>query len=190
MRAIPPIHRETERLVLRALTAADAEHFERIHEQSREAWGPWTPAPDLGVDDRGRFQRELDRTVLGARAGTHMRLAAFSGGEIVGFFALNEIVRGVFDSAYASWQVGAKHMGQGIGTEGVLALVSLAFDDEPTGLGLHRVQANIMPSNTPSLRIAEKVGFRREGVAKRYLRIAGRWEDHVMHAITKEEWEG
>jgi len=34
------------------------------------------------------------------------------------------------------------------------------------------------------------VGFRREGIAARYLRIAGRWEDHVMHAVTREEWQG
>ncbi len=79
-------------------------------------------------------------------------------------------------------------MGEGLATEGVRALVSIAFAPEPDGLGLHRVQANIMPGNGASLRVAEKVGFRREGVARRYLRIAGEWEDHAMFALTVEEW--
>ena len=103
-------------------------------------------------------------------------------------FALNEIVRGAFQSAHAGWQVGADRVGRGYGTEGVTALVDHGLEAGAEGLGLHRIQANIMPENRASLRIAEKVGFRREGLGVRYLRIAGRWEDHVMLAITREEW--
>ena len=90
----------------------------------------------------------------------------------------------------AGWQVSADRMGEGYGTEGVRGLVEVGFADHPNGLGLHRVQANIMPGNAASLRIAEKVGFRREGVALRYLKIAGAWEDHVMFALTREERSG
>ena len=151
------------------------------------AWAPWTPAPDPSLDETDRFLRELNRGVLLARAGTHLRLGAFDGEErLVGLFALNEIVRGVFLSAYASWQVAADRMGRGLGTEGVRTLLEIAFD-EADGLGLHRVQANVMPTNVASLRVAEKAGFRREGLAKRYLKIAGAWEDHVLLAVTSEE---
>lgn len=175
---------------LRPLEAADEAEFVRVLTESAEAWAPWTPAvkPDLDLADR--FRRELNRTALGSEGGTHVRLGGFSeAGELLGFFALNEIVRGVFHSAFASWQVTASRMGMGHGTAGVRALVGLAFDTSEGGLALHRVQANIMPANGASLRIAEKIGFRREGVAQRYLRIAGVWEDHIMHAITSEEWE-
>jgi ribosomal-protein-alanine N-acetyltransferase len=140
------------------------------------------------VTDRDHFDRELRRTEHGRRAGTHVRLAAFAtNGALVGLFALNEIVRGAFQSAYASWQVGSDRLGLGFGTEGVCALLDLAFESPPSGLGLHRVQANIMPTNVASLRIAEKAGFRREGLALRYLHIAGRWEDHEMLAVTSED---
>jgi ribosomal-protein-alanine N-acetyltransferase len=71
----------------------------------------------------------------------------------------------------------------------VRALLDIAFAEVPEGLGLHRVQANIIPRNAPSLRIAEKVGLRRQGLALRCLGIAGQWEDHVMLAMTKEEHE-
>lgn len=215
--ALPTIVHETERLTLRALRAEDEEEFVRLVRESQDAWRPWVPAGRRGATAEDRFRRELDRAVRGARAGTHLRLAAFErtdaparvdasgrtdaeeptdmhdpakipGSAMVGLFALNEIVRGVFQSAYASWQVGAGHMGRGLGTEGVRGLLDVAFHADPDGLGLHRVQANIMPSNAASLRIARKLGFRREGLAARYLKIAGRWEDHVMLALTREEW--
>lgn len=157
--------------------------------ESLGAWAPWTPATPQELDASELFRRELHRARSSAEAGTHLRLAAFDEADrLVGLFALNEIVRGVFQSAYASWQVRATEMGKGLGTEGVRALLDVAFGEPPHGLGLHRVQANVMPANAASLRIAEKVGFRREGLARRYLRIAGAWEDHQMFALTAEEW--
>jgi len=181
---------ETERLELRALVESDRREFTRVLNVSREGWRPWTPARDEWVSDADLFAGELRRADAGARAGTHLRLAAFErNGLLVGTFALNEIVWGAFQSAYASWQVSDDRVGRGFGTEGVRGLLRLAFAEAPLGVGLHRVQANIMPSNAPSLRIADKVGFRREGMAERYLKIAGRWEDHVMLALTAEEWD-
>jgi len=63
----------------------------------------------------------------------------------------------------------------------------LDFAFSGIGAGLHRVQANIIPSNLASLRLAERAGFRREGLAERYLNIAGEWQDHLMYAKTREE---
>jgi len=176
---------------LRALRDADESEFARVFVESEEAWAPWTPTADPELNISERFRRELARAAQGRQTGAYLRLAAFvEGDQLIGLFSLNEIVRGVFESAYASWQVATSRTGQGLGTEGVRALLGIAFDTPPSGLGLHRVQANVMPANGPSLRIASKVGFRREGVAARYLKIAGSWEEHVMHALTREEWVG
>lgn len=57
----------------------------------------------------------------------------------------------------------------------------------PSGLGLHRVQANVMPANVASLKIARNSGFREEGLGRRLLQINDRWEDHVMFAKLAEE---
>ena len=177
-------------MLLRVLTSDDASEFTRVLGVSRAEWAPWTPSAPAGSSDADIFEQELDRAVRGREAGTHLRLAGFlDDGRLVGLFSLNEIVRGPFQSAYAAWSVSADRMRQGLGTEGVRALLDIAFDDPPGGLGLHRVQANVIPRNAPSLRIAEKVGLRREGLALRYLRIAGNWEDHVMLAVTREERE-
>jgi ribosomal-protein-alanine N-acetyltransferase len=71
-------------------------------------------------------------------------------------------------------------------TEAVRLALDLAFGP----IGLHRVQAAIMPNNAPSLALARRMGFREEGFAVRYLKIAGRWRDHRIFALTAEEWRG
>jgi ribosomal-protein-alanine N-acetyltransferase len=186
---IPLIERKSRRMHLRALRREDAAEFARVLEVSRAEWAPWMPAAPAGSSDADIVEQELERVAAGRRAGTHLRLAGFlMDGRLAGLFSLNEIVRGPFESAYAGWSVSADQMGRSLGTEGVRALLDVAFESPPAGLGLHRVQANIIPRNAPSLRIAEKVGLRREGLALRYLRIAGAWEDHVMFAVTREEW--
>lgn len=79
-----------------------------------------------------------------------------------------------------------EHNGRGYATQAVGSAVDYAFDE----LGLHRVQANVMTSNPRSARVLEKAGFRREGLALHYLKIAGRWEDHDLYAITQEDRAG
>ncbi len=74
--------------------------------------------------------------------------------------------------------------GQGFTPEGVALVARFAFET----LGLHRLQISIVPRNTASRRVVEKLGIRAEGVAERYLEINGTWEDHIRFAITTEEW--
>lgn len=178
-------------MLLRRCEPTDIEELVRVLSVSEEEWAPWVPEPEGNPTAREMVERHVTRVGEGAEAGTHLRLNGFlDDGRIAGFFSLNEIVRGAFWSAYAAWSVTADVMGQGLGTEGARALLDIAFADPPEGLGLHRVQVNIIPSNTRSLRIAEKLGLRHEGVAERYLKIAGKWQDHVMFAMTQEEYEG
>src|SRR5688572_11682727 len=187
MAGLDPISLRTPRLVLRALSEQDRAAFVRAQEISRDFWRPWSPAPD---DDspNALFERQLARTASGLETGKDLRLAAFlDDGRLAALLGLNEIVRGAFQNAYAGWRVTADVVRQGIGTEAVGALLDVAFAPPPQGLGLHRVQANIVPTNVASLRLAEKVGFRREGLAQAYLQIAGRWQDHVMFAKVVEE---
>jgi ribosomal-protein-alanine N-acetyltransferase len=68
--------------------------------------------------------------------------------------------------------------------------VRLVLERAFTQLGLHRVEANIIPSNTASLGVARNCGFRKEGYSPRYLRIAGTWQDHERWAMTIEDWHG
>jgi ribosomal-protein-alanine N-acetyltransferase len=103
---------------------------------------------------------------------------------VVGRIALGGVLRGAFQNAYLGYWIDQQQQGRGLTTEAVCATTAFAF----SAAGLHRVQAAVMPRNGASLRVLEKVGYRREGVAERYLCIAGRWEDHMLYAITAEEW--
>jgi [ribosomal protein S5]-alanine N-acetyltransferase len=116
------------------------------------------------------------------RASAHH--AAVGSGAIVGMIQLSSVSRGVWENATLGYWVAESRNGRGVATEAVAQAVAFAFGR----LGLHRVQAGVMPRNLRSLRVLEKNGFRHEGVAERYLRIAGRWEDHAILALTFEEW--
>jgi ribosomal-protein-alanine N-acetyltransferase len=104
--------------------------------------------------------------------------------ELVGRVQLSGITLGAFQNAHLGYFVAERHNGRGYATDAVRQAVDAAFGP----LELHRVQAAVMPRNVASVRVLEKVGFREEGFALRYLRIAGAWEDHKLYAVTREEW--
>ena len=102
---------------------------------------------------------------------------------LVGTITLSNVARGAWQNATLGYFVDEAHNGKGFATEAICLVVGLAFSD----LGLHRVQAGVMPRNPGSIRALEKAGFRREGVSPRYLQINGIWEDHIMFARTQED---
>ena len=96
---------------------------------------------------------------------------------------LNEIVGGVFRSAYLGYYVFRPYERRGLMTEAVGLAVRAAF----RRLGLHRVEANVQAGNRASLRLVRLLGFRREGYSPRYLRIRGRGRDHERWALLADE---
>ncbi len=103
---------------------------------------------------------------------------------VLGRVTLGRVIRGPFQNSFLGYWVDVGTQRKGIMTEAVRAVVGFAFDT----LALHRVQAGVMPRNLASIRVLEKLGFRNEGLAVRYLQIAGKWEDHIIFAMTREEW--
>ena len=101
---------------------------------------------------------------------------------VVGSIGLNDVVWGAFCSAFLGYKLDGGLLRRGYMTEAVEEAVRIAF----TVLGLHRIEANIMPRNTASLGVARKAGFQEEGLAVRYLRINGVWEDHI-HMVRRDE---
>ena len=105
-------------------------------------------------------------------------------GALVGVININEIVLGGFCSGYLGYYAFAPHAGHGYMAEGLRHVMRRAFGEH----GLHRLEANIQPSNVRSKALVERLRFRLEGVSPRYLKIAGRWRDHERWAITIEDW--
>ncbi|MGE5169661.1 MAG: GNAT family N-acetyltransferase [Rudaea sp.] len=105
-------------------------------------------------------------------------------GALAGVINFSEIVRGAFESAYVGYFAFAPLAGRGYMTEGFALALDFAF----RGLRLHRVEANVQPDNARSLALVERLGFTREGYSRRYVKIAGRWRDHVRCAMLAEDW--
>ncbi|MEM8874622.1 MAG: GNAT family protein [Planctomycetota bacterium] len=173
----------TDRLTLRPLGVSDRAEFVRVWTDGREHFRPWFPAEHLSMRPDRLFDDWLNRLAATKRDRNGLRYAAFENGGLVGFFHIANIVMGPLRSGYASWNVAADAIGRGIAVEATTALLRHGFAS-----GLHRIQANVIPSNKPSMRLAERLGFRREGLAKKYLQIAGHWQDHVMFAMLAEEF--
>ncbi|MBM6594776.1 GNAT family N-acetyltransferase [Microvirga pudoricolor] len=108
-----------------------------------------------------------------------------AGGHVVGVININEIVRGVFQSAYLGYYGMAGMTGRGLMREAVGLVIARAFSEH----GLHRLEANIQPENEPSRALARSLGFRQEGYSPRYLKIGGAWRDHERWAILSEDWQ-
>lgn len=104
---------------------------------------------------------------------------------IIGSIGLNNIVMGPFCSCFMGYQLDKAYLNRGFMTEAVNAAVRYGFEQ----LGLHRIEGNIMPRNTASIRVVEKCGFVREGLSRKYLKINGVWEDHVHYVKLNEEME-
>lgn len=103
---------------------------------------------------------------------------------LTGVINFSEIVRGAFQSAYVGYYSFAPFAGGGYMTEGFSLALDFAFRD----FELHRVEANVQPANSRSLALVERLGFVREGYSRRYVKIAGRWRDHLRFAMLAEEW--
>jgi [ribosomal protein S5]-alanine N-acetyltransferase len=169
---------------LRTPRAADRDEFIALRRSSRGFLTRWEPHPEPGSGDADASA--FDRLLRARRDPRHARflVCARATGAIMGNIALNEIVRGPFQGCYLGYWIGRPFARRGFMTEAVALILRHAF----VRLGLHRVEANIIPTNRPSLALIRRSGFRHEGVGLRYLCVAGRWQDHEHWAMTVEDW--
>jgi len=107
-------------------------------------------------------------------------------GGLAGVININEIVHGLFKSGYLGYYGFEPYTGKGLMSAGLSAVVRLAFGRHR----LHRLEANIQPDNLGSINLVRRLGFRCEGLSRRYLKVCGRWRDHERWAILAEDFRG
>lgn len=118
-----------------------------------------------------------------ARRGQALPFSITLDGQFVGQLTLGNVVRGSLRSAWVGYWVESGAAGGGVGTGAVAMAVDHAFGP----VGLHRVEATVRPENAASLRLLAKLGFRDEGLLRRYLEVDGEWRDHRLLALTADE---
>jgi [ribosomal protein S5]-alanine N-acetyltransferase len=176
------------RVLLRPLVVSDFAQWSEVRVRNESWLLRWEPQRITGQPDPTR-DREAFALRCGARErerqlGNGYGFGIFVDGALAGEINLNSVQRGPFQNAYVGYWIDEARAGHGYMPESVVVVTKFAFDD----LRLHRLQIAIIPRNANSRRVVEKLRYREEGVALRYLEIAGTWEDHVRYAITTEEW--
>lgn len=141
-----------------------------------EATSPGGPAP---LDMRGSIRRLLQQH----RDGQGVPFVMEYDGEIAGQLNVWGIARGSLSSATIGYWVSERFAGRGITPTAVALATDVCF----TELQLHRMEICIRPENAASLRVVQKLGFRYEGLRRRYIHIDGDWRDHYAFALTVEE---
>lgn len=176
----------TDRLLLQTGAAADAAGVLAYLLDNRAFFQPWMPVPDPDFYTLEKQTALLEKDILDRQSGRRYRffLHELSTSAIIGDFSLSNIVGGAFQSCHLSYHLAESFTGGGLMTEALTAGIFFAFQT----LRLHRIEANIMPRNQPSIALIERLGFTRTGLAPKYLRIAGEWEDHLQFQLINDNW--
>ncbi|WP_119680255.1 GNAT family N-acetyltransferase [Indioceanicola profundi] len=184
----PAIRVEGEGVFIRPAQAKDWEEWAALREISRDFLVPWEPTWPADALTRTAFQRRVRRQAVEWREDEAYSFLTFErrSGRLVGGIGLSNVRRGVAQMGTMGYWVGKPFARRGYTTESAKLLLNFAFGQ----LGLHRVEAACLPTNIPSQGVLEKAGFTREGYARGYLRIDGRWADHVLYAVLKDDLVG
>jgi ribosomal-protein-alanine N-acetyltransferase len=167
-------------VALRAPRMVDFEEWAALRAESREFLAPWEPLWPEDDLTRAAFRRRLQRYAQDRQSdlGYSFFVTEKNRGTIVGGVTLNNVRRGVAQSASLGYWMGRRYAGQGLMSAALASLIPFAHEM----LRLHRIEAACLPHNTASVRLLEKSRFTREGLARKFLCIAGEWQDHLMFA--------
>jgi ribosomal-protein-alanine N-acetyltransferase len=179
---------ETERLVLRFLDESDIYELIDYYKRNKKFLEPWEPR--FGEEfytyefqfRKLQYEKELRNS---DREYRYRIFRKEDSGKNIGNVTVSQIVRGVLQSAFLGYSIDEKENGKGIATEAIKEVIVLSFSE----LKLHRLEANVIPSNAASVRVVEKLNFTKEGYSKNYCKINGVWHDHLRFAIINHNYD-
>lgn len=176
---------QTDRLLLCQLGPQAAAAVRDYGLRSREYHSPWDPIRPADYWELPVVAERLHAQLLEAEQDRSLctyLIERSAPDVVIGALNLRNITRGDLMSCVIGYGLAPEAVGRGLMSEAIGRIASVAFDE----LGLHRLEVNIVPRNARSIAVAERCGFRCEGLSRRYLKIAGRWEDHVRYAKVNE----
>src|SRR5262245_13319004 len=184
---IEDLELHTERLTLKVLGPAYASRVLAYLVRNRVFFEEWNPTTAEDYFSLAYQEQRLRNELALAQDGWMLRLHLFARADtsyerVIGDLALNNIIRGAFQSCHLGYKIDERELNNGLMTEAVRGAIVYAFEE----MKLHRIEANIMPRNQRSRRVVEKLGFEEEGLARKYLKINGVWEDHIHYVILND----
>jgi [ribosomal protein S5]-alanine N-acetyltransferase len=176
-------------VLLEPLRRGDARDWVRLRLDNEDWLSPWEPSAPLPWRSRhtpAAFRGMRRGGFRRARTGLSLPFAVRVDGRLAGQVTVDNIVRGALRSGHLGYWLDRAVSGRGMATLAVALVCDHAFG----AAGLHRLQADIRPENLPSQRLVERLGFRQEGVLRRYLDIDGDWRDHLSYALLADDAPG
>lgn len=166
---------------IRPLADDDVEQLLRLELENRDFFEKYSPPRDPEYyTEAGQLKRILRYEEARQQdKGYDFGVFQVADDALVGNVSLFQVIRGSLQSAFIGYSLDQRHNGKGYTTEAVRLIVDYAFGE----LGLHRIEAGVMPHNIASMRVLEKAGFHKEGIARKNVLINGKWEDHQVLAI-------
>lgn len=171
---------------VRAPRLWDAAAWSRIRKRDQRHLENWEPSvPGTWAERNAGIAWPAQWSTLRAlgRRGMSLPFVITVDGEFAGQITVGNVIRGSLCSAWVGYWVGSHVLGGGVATASVALVVDHCF----ASAGLHRIEATVRPENAASLRVLAKLGFRQEGLFRRYLDVAGDWRDHLCFALTTED---
>jgi ribosomal-protein-alanine N-acetyltransferase len=190
MLALPFVPKTTpvlrgERITLRLPVGRDYAQWSALRRASRAFLEPWEPLWAVDELERSgwRFRLERNRTEFKTGSGMGFLIIDHVEDRILGGITMGNIRRGVAQTCQIGYWMGEAYAGRGYMSDALNLVIPFAFGE----LRLHRIEAACIPSNARSVRVLEKAGFTREGLARSYLRINGVWQDHFLYGLVCDD---
>lgn len=172
-------------IYLRPPRDGDWQAWSDLRRESEDFLRPWEPAWPRDALGRSSFRQRQRHYAEEWRHDTGYSFFIFRSKDdvLLGGVSLTNVRHGVAQCGSLGYWVGQPYARHGYMTAAIQCLLPFAFER----LGLHRVEAACLPTNTASRGLLEKCGFHEEGFAPKYLKINGVWSDHVLFSILREE---
>jgi [ribosomal protein S5]-alanine N-acetyltransferase len=165
---------------IRILTELDAEIMCHYYKDNAAHFKPWEPVRSFDFYSLESWQQRIIECVSAQRNGEAVHFIGTNNQRVVGHCSLTQIVKGPFQACYMGYGVASDIEGSGVAYK----LCQYAIDHAFKELRLHRIMANYMPHNNRSGKLLMRLGFVKEGLAKDYIKIAGKWQNHVLSSLT------
>ena len=183
----PELTLKTKKVELRAPNYSDFDQWYSLREGNKTFLELWEPKRGSEFFKRNSFNNRVRWAKKSSKAGQAYQFFIFDKFQtLLGSITIENIRKGPSNAATLGYWLGKEHTGKGFMREAILAIIDFSFNK----LNISRLEAATLPENRASRGLLEKVGFKYEGVGQSYLQINGRWRNHVLYGLLRNDRRG
>ena len=179
---------QTERLLIKLLDPTSIpqviEYFDRNKENFLVSLAEYPPDFFTELFQTEKFWKEFQLLTEGVAVRFYIFYKEdFFYKKIIGDISISNILRGGFQSCNIGCRIDSDESKKGLMTEAFSEIIKFIFND----MKLHRIEADILPTNIASKRLVEKLGFVQEGISRGFMRLNNKWQDHEKYSLINSD---